>query len=280
MSSSAATKLIPAWSEREGIEKTEVASHSRFSPKAIGLASATAPEEVLDLALSKGLHHICQKDNPFCDSDVETSGLMIIEPHRFMDLPLSGVLDPQNCSMEKEQELTHFRSNFSKIAEKHSMLESLREYLARISKSNSLHSEIILVADELFTNAVFNSARAGKPLLRGDTSVTMPDGFQGEIRAGVTGGRFALVCTDPFGNLELPKLVQRMRDCYTKGVQTMMNLGEGGAGIGSYLVYSAATSYFACVERGRRTVIVWSVPLNLSLRKRVMLPKNAHFIGF
>lgn len=278
---STAPKLPKSWLTLGDAVKTEVAGvEGVFSEKTIGLMEAVAPDAVLQLALERKLFHICQKDNPFCDNDVETAALMIADPKQFMDTPLSAVLDPQNVSLKRESELAGFRVQFSSISEKHTVLEDLKNYLLTFSKSTSLHSEILLVADELFTNAVFNSHRSGLVFKRGDTSVSMADSQYGVLKAGVIGDRFVLVCSDSFGTLELPKLVKRMKDCYTEGVRDMMNMGDGGAGIGSYLVYSAATSYFAGVERNKRTVIAWSVPLQMSSRKRVALAKNVHFIGF
>jgi hypothetical protein len=75
------------------------------------------------------------------------------------------------------------------------------------------------------------------------------------------------------------RLIKRIHDCYVNGVEKMMNLGPGGAGIGSYMVYSAAASLYVAVHRNTTTIVACCVPIKMSSRKRQELPKNIHLIG-
>ena len=75
------------------------------------------------------------------------------------------------------------------------------------------------------------------------------------------------------------KLFKKIKSCYDTSVAANMNMsGGGGAGIGSFMVFNSAASYYAMVEAGQCTLVCCSVPLKMSSKARALLPKNLHFI--
>jgi hypothetical protein len=112
---------------------------------------------------------------------------------------------------------------------------------------------------------------------RTDSSVEMQNPFKGQLFAGVLDDRLGIGCRNPFGSLQLKPLLNKMQKCYGDGVGESINMGPGGAGIGSFLVFNTGSSYYVAIVKGEATVLSISVPINMSARKRGELPKNLHF---
>lgn len=258
---------------------------SESASRSIAVSDQLSPAEVLNLSLTTSLRHVCQSSNSHFESEIKSAQQMLIDPQSFFDCPLSVSLNPEQIGASDEKGKTLFRVDFSSMQQKAAMLESLQQFLSQQTRSSALQAELAIVADELFTNAVFNApfvSETGLPIdrLQGETEVKMTDGKFGTISIGVHNDQMAMVCHDPYGSLNLNYLLHRIHDCYRHGVENMMNMGTGGAGIGSYVIFSSSTSYYAGVDKGRRTVIACLVPLNMGNRKRQEQPKNIHLIGF
>ncbi len=247
-------------------------------------ANNIAPATILSLALKQEFYHILQTENPFFNSDEKTAKLMLESPQRFFEFPLSSILNADQASAVQEETLSHFKIHFSQHKEKEIVSQALNSYLNTLNISSSLFDQINLVFDELFTNAVYNAPFAHLPKelkvqSRNDNVIEMPQGLSAKIGIGVVDNQLVLFCHDPFGSLSLPEFIQRIRDCYDRGMAEMMNMGRGGAGIGSHMVFAASTSFFAAVDPGVQTIIACSFPLKMSNKKRLELPKNVHFLG-
>lgn len=250
----------------------------------IGIASDADPTLLLDLALNQGLNHICQFSNLHIERELNTSASMLVKPEGFLTHPLCTILQPTLANDKNEKNLKQFEVRFSKASEKKQMLDELEKYLRTIIKAESLIDELKSVADELFTNAVFNApfSRVATGITeeidRSDSSIVMPNGKSATMFAGVQDKQIVLGCSDPFGSLKIPGLLQRILKCYQDGVANSMRMdGKGGAGIGSYMVYSTSASYYVGVQPGSATMVCCSLPLNMSSRKRGQIAKNMHF---
>ena len=74
-------------------------------------------------------------------------------------------------------------------------------------------------------------------------------------------------------------VLERIRKCMELGVANAIRQGEGGAGIGSYMVFDACLSYYAGVTPGKESVVCVTMPLGLNRRTMAGLPKNIHLIA-
>ena len=259
----------------------------RSKPYCIGanicLTEENDPQEVLDSAVNQQIDNMVQKGSPDLQNEVKTSAMMVVEPMNFINFPVSAILAPNNACKDQEAELAGFRYEFSKANEKVDCLTKFREFLSQHPKSANHMSELVSAADELFTNAVFNAPfvsletneNPGKD--RADNTIEMGSNFKGVLFAGVHNDRLVVGCKDPFGTLQLKPLLTKIQNCYRDGVAESMNLGPGGAGIGSFLVFNTGSSYYVAIVKGEATVVSISVPINISARKRSQLPKNLHF---
>jgi hypothetical protein len=264
------------------IESTEI---KNFDSNTIAVVNGLPPQTILDLALNSSVRHICQSSTPSYDQDVASGALMLQNPALFFECPMAVALDPEFASAKRERQHSAYEFKFNKLDQKVEMLGSLQQVLTDRGMSTTLQSEVMTVADELFTNAVYNApvepGNGPRPRSLSEAKrVVMGAGKQGRLSLGIHQDRMVLVCSDPYGSLELPVLLRRIRDCYVLGVDKMMNQGPGGAGIGSYMVYEATASYFVAVQPGVATVVASCMPLRMSATKRLRLLKNIHLIGF
>ena len=257
---------------------------ARSGEAIIGIASDADPTQLLDLALNSGLKHVCQFSNLHLERELNTSASMLVSPEGFITHPLSTILSPTLATDKNEQGLRQFEMKFSKAAEKQELLAKLDEFLRQHIRADSLIDELKSVVDELFTNAVYNAPFTDhstgdlNEMDRTDNTVAMPAGNEGVIFAGTLDKQIVVGCTDPFGSLKIEGLLRRILKCYEDGVANSMRMdGKGGAGIGSYMVYNTAASYYVGVEPGISTTVCCSLPTNMSSRKRGQIAKNMHF---
>lgn len=272
---------------RDRVKLYEI-DNSQFIPESgkvvIGVASDKEPTQLLELAIAQDLEQICQVSSLNLERELNTSASMLMDPKSFISFPLSTIFAPLHVNQSTETEIRQFRFQFSKASQKNDALHGLGDYLSQNIKVESLIQDIRAIADELFTNAVFNAPFAGSgshPSFakdRTDLSIEMPKGFEGELFAGVRDNQVVIGCRDPFGTLRVQNLLKRILLCYKQGVaDSIMMEGKGGAGIGSYMVYHSTASYYVGVMRGFSTVVCCSLPTNMSSRKRGQIAKNIHF---
>ncbi len=250
----------------------------------VGLADDLHPEQLVDAALALQLHQIVQKQAIEIQKEIKTSEVMIEHTNDFFQYPLSCILTPETRNRENETLLSTFEAKLTKSTQKPQVLEQLNAALMNLVRSKSLISDICLVADEMIANAIYNApfvsfenTEPGASRLRGEVNV--PEDKYIHFFLGIDENRLVIGCRDQFGTLNVSRLLERIHNCYTKGAADMMNRTmDGGAGLGSYLIFQACLSFYAGVRKGRETLICASFPMNMRDKHRRALSKNLHLI--
>lgn len=248
------------------------------------LCDGQLPAEVLALAIEKGYLQLIHPDSKGFDKELKASAKLALNPRVILDYPVSTVLSPSEAGPEAEKKLSLLNIDFSQAREKHNILERLDETVSELTQSVSLKADIITVADELLTNAIFNApfvdmvnSESGAP--RANPNVGMSDGKSGEFFCGADEDRIVIGCRDPYGRLNVRKLLEKVRKCYETSVAENMNMtSRGGAGIGSYMIFNSSTSYFVVVDEERITLVCSVLPIKGSSRARQEAPKNLHYV--
>ncbi|MCB0351421.1 MAG: hypothetical protein KDD38_09575 [Bdellovibrionales bacterium] len=242
------------------------------------------PGNVIALALDAGYTHICQSSHPYFVPDLNTSALMLLEDKQFINYPLSSIITPSEVGPEAEANLTHFEYKFEQAGQKFTILQGVGKALGEKKVSPSIQADVLVIADELSTNAVFNAPfvdmeNTASGASREDQSTRMHQGKSASIFLGANDTRLVIGCKDPYGTLNLMKLFVRIKKCYDTSVAENINMtGRGGAGIGSFMVFNSSASYYAVVEEGQCTMILCALPVRMSSKTRLEIPKNLHFI--
>lgn len=246
---------------------------------AIGVGEDLSPKEVLRKALQVKVPQIIQKNTLMAEEEKETSILLYRQTSVLFEYPLSVILRPDKVTQEQEEALAFLDVSVSSSAQKKATLDTLEGHLQGLTKA-TLIPDVRLVADELLSNAIYNAPftdlenqSPGASRVEGEVASELP----ARLLAGHDGDRLVVACFDQYGTLNVEKLIARIQSCYHTGAAANMNrTTEGGAKIGSYLIFQSCLSYYAAVEPGVRTLVAATFPLLLNRRKRESLTKNLH----
>jgi hypothetical protein len=249
-------------------------SHEMLS--SVGLAQSMASSNVIEHAHERGLRHLVQKDGLAYDQELAASKIMIESPNLFFKDPLSVIFGK---SEKKDPQTTAFFNKRYDVTEKKSaVLEEFSRYLSGLAKVARIWDQALLVADELYTNGIKNAwapRKVGEKLFEGRPELNGHVDFFAHSE----NGRLAIGCQDSFGRLEMSTVLSRIMLCYKNGVANSIRRGNGGAGIGSYMVFESCVSYYVAVEPGVSSVVCVVLPIGISLSQAADLPKNIHLLS-
>lgn len=234
-----------------------------------------SPSALINSYLCDGFSHICQTGGFEYNLELKSTDKLILKPKTYFENNVAATLGLGTKLFERK---------FSQISEKSNLLEDIAKSWEPFSLPKSFSDELVLVIDELFTNAVFNApvvdlkTQVNPGLSRERTDVQMHPGKFGKISLAHDKTRLVISCSDPYGTLNLNSYLQKVLTTYEVGADYSMNFGNGGAGIGSFIIFNSASSLYFGVRPGTETLISCVFPLHLSGKKRGMLPKHLHCI--
>jgi len=236
----------------------------------IGVVEAMNPSDVVRLAHVSNFSHIVQKDGMAFENELKTAEAMTENVMQFLKDPLSVIFGPQ----PDDQPRANMYVVNPVTEKKTSTLDKFEEFLKSIKGARRIREQAILVADELYTNAM----KIGHPHEKMSTTQFAREGTV-EFFAEHDGSRLVLGCRDSFGELGFSQVLTRITQCFDKGVVHSINNGDGGAGIGSFMVFNTCISYYCGVDKGRATVVCVALPLGVADTDLASLPKNIHLVA-
>lgn len=250
----------------------------------VGIGDSLPPEDLLKLATEVGFLNICQKQGFEFNREVKSSHALVESPESFLEFPVASILSPHDMNSATERCYTIMNEIFDSSGQKRAILASLLKALESKSLSQTMIEDVTAVADEFFTNAVFNApfidtaTNRNPGISRQDLEVKYEAGLQGRLFLASDDSRLVVGVTDPFGALDLKFYLNKIKATYLRGPAATMNFGPGGAGLGSYIIFNTGSSLYFGVWPKRATVLCCVIPLGMSYRKRVQLPKHLHWI--
>ena len=234
-----------------------------FSPQGIGVADGLTSAQVIELARTRGLRHLLHREGSAFATELALAKRMIGRPEDFFADPVGSLLGTSDGD--------EFIYRCSHGGRKSDFLTGFESYLRSLSGVRRARENAMMIADELFTNG----AKHAFPTRR--ISLAKSIGKL-EFVAHVVGDRLAISCTDSFGLLDVQAPLEGIARCLEHGVGNAIRNGPGGAGIGSFLVFSASTSYCLAVDPGKRSTICCAVPISARAHEGESLPKNLHIL--
>jgi len=279
-----ARKLVQNPSESAWLLEVNDETNSPVDDRCIGLADNLSPEAVLHLATDLGFKHICQKDGHEFEIEMRSADLLVGDADALLNFPVASILCPDDLSSSSERRLVLADCKFDRSSQKREVLDQLIKASKALSLAQSMIDDVVAVADEMFTNSVFNApfvdiaTQKSPGIDRHTANVQMDGGRSGRLLLAHSESRLLVCCVDPYGSLNLQRYLNKINATYTRGAAATMNFGPGGAGIGSYIIFNAGSSLYFGVWPGQATVVACVIPLGLSNRKRIQLPKHLHWI--
>lgn len=256
---------------------------ANLKSKSIGILHDSSMGYLIELVADNGLQHVVQMTNSQLEDELNTSALMISDSCLFFKKPVSSVLDPINAETKEDRDFIIWEKEFTYKETKTRDLDELEEFLRNIVKQNSTVQSLRLIADELYTNAIYNAplSKIGRQILKIVPIRKYNKPKTARIFIAKDDKRLIIGCEDQFGSLKISKLMNHVKSIYKNGVaESIRFTSSTGAGIGTYMVMQACSSYIAAVFENKKTLVMGIVPLGISSKKREGLPKNIHLIQY
>jgi hypothetical protein len=140
------------------------------------------------------------------------------------------------------------------------IMSELDEYLDRIDCWGAVKNSVMLVADELIMNAIFNAPRDNDgnakyaTLDRSEDLLLEPD-ETAVFRYACDGRNIALSVTDSFGSLDRDVIIRYLQRCFDGGPAEVEEK-EGGAGLGLHMVFNSITQLTFNIQAGVSTEVI------------------------
>lgn len=273
---------FPLGSQWKNVEAISVngKSEDSFTAKHIGVAEGLESMEAISLAKKHGLKHLVNTSKADYQRELNVAAHMIEKSDELFKYPVASVFTPEAVDERNEDKFKFVEYEFSKSTEKYNALILLEVELEKISSNESLITNIRTIADELFTNAVYNAPNKAKGKIdHRNQGAQMDAGKSAKIFLAKDEKMLLIGCIDPYGSLHPGDLITRIDNCYSNGVAQSMSMSEmGGAGIGAYMAFDLSTSFYVGVNPGVASIVMCAIPLHVSNRKIQKMPKNYHFL--
>lgn len=145
-------------------------------------------------------------------------------------------------------------------ASKHRIVGKVEEFLGRLDCYGTVKNAVLLVADELLMNAIFNAPRdaAGQPKYatwERSRAFMLEPHEHATFRYACDGRNIALSVTDRFGSLERDVIIKYLERCFT-GVPAEVEQKQGGSGLGLYMVFNSITQLIFNIQAGVATEVI------------------------
>jgi hypothetical protein len=143
--------------------------------------------------------------------------------------------------------------------DKRVVIGDLEDFLDQIDCYGAIKNAVLLVADELIMNAIFNAPRddQGEPKYsnRHREQLKLEPGERVTFRYACDGRNVALSVSDQFGSLDREVIVKYLQRCFTSGPAEMEEK-RAGAGLGLYMVFNSITQLTFNIQAGVSTEVI------------------------
>lgn len=224
------------------------------------------------------LSHIVQTSNDDILYELFIASIILKKPKLFLNNPLT-ILNSQESSSAA---MRVWQENFNCTEHKERILESIHKFIGRHKSMNRLADNILIVIDELFSNALFNAPvdddgyRIFKNMHRHE-KVRYPGNKNAKIFAVHTIDDLFIGAVDPWGSMDRDGICQSIYHAYNERTITE---NSKGAGFGLRMMLDRSRSLYILSEKGKRSLVCCHMRLNISLKKVENVPKQVHINCF
>jgi len=146
-------------------------------------------------------------------------------------------------------------------ADKSAIIQELIDYLDIVDCYGAIKHAILLVADELIMNALYNAPRDQNGAAKYDKvdrrlGLTLEPQEEAVFRYACDGKHIALSITDPFGSLDRAVIMRYLERSFGPKLADVEPSKEGGAGLGLYMVFNSITQLTFNIEVGKATEVI------------------------
>jgi hypothetical protein len=165
----------------------------------------------------------------------------------------------------------------SSSEERNILVSRLEEFLAELQCDSRYVNDFANATDEFVSNAFFHAPTEEGVSLHSlrprNQVITLPTWRRPTFEYGSDGRLVGIACRDPFGSLDVKRVLERLAD-HIKAKQAEVSDGPGGAGIGLYVTYRAVDHLIINVEPGVATEFIALIDVTAPYREHVTRPRS------
>lgn len=239
----------------------------QLSQQKLYITSNLATADLIQAFIRHPVSHVVQKNDYFFRTLIDMGARLAQDPHQYFSSSGEFLLTHPKRSIKLE---------FSGAEQKDRLMHQCEEFLADLP-SSSVRESARAVIEELYMNAVLSAPREAKRknFRRSDFA----PGLVARMYLAVHQDLLVVSCSDPFGALDRPKVLNRMLEVYREGAGEVINLDkEGGAGLGCVILYEHASNLIFGSIPEKITVVSALIPLGLNMKQRSTIAKGLHFL--
>jgi hypothetical protein len=271
-----ALKLLMGNLEAFSFDKEELSPELDLSGR-IALGEAVQTQTFLKAFVENKLSNVVQTSNDDLPYELFIASIILRKPKLFLNNPLT-ILNSQESTATA---MRVWQEDFNCTEHKEKVLESIHKFIGKNKSMNRLSDNILIIIDELFSNALFNAPvddqgyRIFRNMERSE-KVKYPGNKNAKIFAVHTANDLFIGAVDPWGSVERDNICQSLYHAYSEGT-----VAEGkGAGFGLRMMLDRSRSLYFLSELGKRSLICCHMRLNISLKKVENVPKQFHINCF
>lgn len=201
--------------------------------------------------------HICQEDGYLYAEEIQIADRLSNPSTVNWKEPINNIfIGPQNVSLIID---------IDKDLSKQVTLETVEKFLLDNKVKQTLLQDICLAIEETISNVLMHAA----PHIEGSRIGKL------HVAIDVVNSKLGFVCQDFAGKMPIDKMLGKINKCYIDGVGGSISMTTKGAGIGTFLVFYGAGSYFLFNKSGISSFVGASYPL-MSDKKRLAFSKHVH----
>lgn len=272
-----ALKDLMAQVEAFSFDKEELSADLNLTNK-VAVGDHVQTSAFLKAFVENKLSNIVQTSNDDLPYELFIASIILKKPRLFLNNPLT-ILNSQDSSATA---MRVWQENFNCTEHKERVLESIHKFIGNHKSMNRLSDNILIIIDELFSNALFNAPvdedgyRIFKNMNRNE-KVRYPGNKNAKIFAVHTANDLFIGAVDPWGSVDRDGICQALYHAYNQATVTE---NSKGAGFGLRMMLDRSRSLYFLSELGKRSLICCHMRLNISLKKIENVPKQLHINCF
>lgn len=220
------------------------------------LISQTPQSPILkDQLINFSLNNVIAKHGGFRTGEIIDENELIVTCQKLMQHDIFGVekyLPTWNVKIHEHE--------VGCTDDKLVVIDELDEYLDLIDSHRGIKEAVLLVADELLMNAIFNAPRDAQGRPKYDQRdrcrpLSLEPAERARFKYACDGRYIALSVTDRFGSLDRDVILGYLRSSL-EGGQAEIQDRTSGAGLGLHMVFSSITQLTFNIQKGVSTEVI------------------------
>jgi hypothetical protein len=259
------------------VEMGQPIPHGVLPENCILMIEGQDSPEIIPYMFHSKIRHAVHVTRADFEKEINLAVEMITKPQNFMGRPLHHISAEKRCAPQ-------LKIDFTSMDEKSIVLDKFSRYLDKVGDAVMLKHAIVNMVDELFTNALYNAPtdengnRLNHRKERTD-KVALNQVLRPQLSLYHNGNMGLICCKDPYGSLDLEKLLGRLSGLYLSEKKEV-NMGPGGAGVAYHMMLESSSGLYIAVEKNKSTVVCFTLHLGEGIKKSEAFPKNLHFLSY